>query len=660
LFYASPLQINAQLPFEIAPGQASLVVTADGASSASAAFTVAASAPGILTYGTNRAVAVNQDVSLNGPDKPALAGSVVTVYMTGEGAVDTPVATGAASSFDPVSRAVLPVTATIGGRTADVMFAGLSPGGVGLFQVNVRVPAGPSGDALLVVTIGAVASNAVALTVLTPGGLPQAPSIVRTMAYHQVTSLPDTGPDFRTSTVLSGNGALIAFSRSSKPLQILVMNFDGTGQRQVDSYTALCSCGAFVDISDDGSKIVSTEGRQIRLVDAQGVHALVKTDTGISGIKLQGDGRRVFFLVDRDGNLLGSTDSTPVQRGLYVINADGSGLRQIVGPNAVAALFGTAPAGRITPEFTVAGNAPNHSLGVVQDGTRIVFGARKAAGSGPDAIFGVNLDGSGLHFVIGPVPYVQHLGISSDGSKALYDTNASGALVDQIGVVNFDGSGQRVLRNSGSPSLENPAGAALQLSADGSVLLAYDMLYSTDGSGVLQISTTFNSLTPGRPVMNATATRFVYAFVPPGTYSQGLSQLATMEINPVSLGSAPLIANPVLNPPYVIPGDVFRGVVTAQIGTTDKVLGISYAIVRDGLVEAPYNADVFLVDDGTTGDQIKGDGVFTSNRVRAPSGPSLGSRMLRLFAQVSDAAGKRSATLVDVAPFSAVSQPPTN
>ena len=64
------------------------------------------------------------------------------------------------------------------------------------------------------------------------------------------------------------------------------------------------------------------------------------------------------------------------------------------GPVAVASLFGTTANSNISPEFTVTSqNAINQSLSVTQDGTRIVFGAKKVAGNGPDAIFGVNLDG---------------------------------------------------------------------------------------------------------------------------------------------------------------------------------------------------------------------------------------------------------------------------
>jgi hypothetical protein len=383
-----------------------------------------------------------------------------------------------------------------------------------------------------------------------------------------------------------------------------------------------------------------------------GTNLGVKPMAAVSGLRIQGDGRRIFFLIDRDGSLLGSPKSTPIQRGLYVINTDGSGMRQIVGPDAVASLFGTTVKNYYTPEFSDTGNAANHTLGVTADGTRIVFGARKVGGNGPDAIFGVNLDGSGLHIIIGPVPYVGHLGISADGAKVLYDAVFSGSIVE-TGVVNFDGTGKLALRHDGLG--EYPG---VQLSADGRLLLAYDILYNTDGSGALQLSTPLNALTPGRPIMNRTANRFVYSFVFPGTYSQGLRQLVTAEINPVSLGAAPSLVNPSVNPAYAVAGGAVRGTVTAAVGTEGRIIGVSYAILRDGLVEDLVNGDIFLMDDGTWGDKAAGDGTYTCNNVMARSTAPAGPRLLRLFAQTADAAGQRHGTLVDITPFTVVLQPP--
>jgi uncharacterized protein (TIGR03437 family) len=161
LFYASPTQINGQLPFELQPGAATVKVTVNGVASASVAITVAAASPGIFLIGTNRAAATNQDGSLNTAGNPAAPGSTVTLYFTGIGPLDNPVATGVPAGLaGPLSRATLPVSVTIGGQPAGLAFAGLTPGSIGLAQANVTVPALPAGDHAVVIKIGDVASNA--------------------------------------------------------------------------------------------------------------------------------------------------------------------------------------------------------------------------------------------------------------------------------------------------------------------------------------------------------------------------------------------------------------------------------------------------------------------------------------------------------------------
>jgi uncharacterized protein (TIGR03437 family) len=159
LVYASPTQINAQMPYEIAPGPATLIVYARGVAGDPVPITVGRSAPGIFQWGDKRAVVQNQDFSLNTPQKPAAVGSVIVAYLTGQGALDNAVTTGAAAPANPLSKAALPVAATLGGKPADVLFAGLTPGFVGLLQVNLKVPGLGAGDHPLVITLGGVASN---------------------------------------------------------------------------------------------------------------------------------------------------------------------------------------------------------------------------------------------------------------------------------------------------------------------------------------------------------------------------------------------------------------------------------------------------------------------------------------------------------------------
>lgn len=97
---------------------------------------------------------------------PATQGDVVQVFATGMGATQPAVATGLPSpSTEPLARVVTPVTATVGGLAAQVQFAGLAPGFVGLYQVNVQIPAGVvPGPAVPVVLLqNGVSSNTVSI-----------------------------------------------------------------------------------------------------------------------------------------------------------------------------------------------------------------------------------------------------------------------------------------------------------------------------------------------------------------------------------------------------------------------------------------------------------------------------------------------------------------
>ncbi len=168
LFYVSPTQINGQLPFEIPAGGATLKVTANSVTSAATSIAVAAAAPGIFLVDTNRAAVTNPDGSLNTPANPAAPGDVVTVYFTGIGPLDHPVATGEPAPLGgPLSRAALPVTVTIGGQSVEAQYVGLTPGSISLAQANVVVPNVPGGDYPIMIQIGGVPSNAPLISINT-------------------------------------------------------------------------------------------------------------------------------------------------------------------------------------------------------------------------------------------------------------------------------------------------------------------------------------------------------------------------------------------------------------------------------------------------------------------------------------------------------------
>jgi trimeric autotransporter adhesin len=172
LYYVSGGQANVQVPWELA-GQttANLTATLNGASGAAQAVTVAPFAPAIFTLnsqGTGPGAILDSAYNLVGSSNPATAGATtILIYCTGLGAVGNQPATGSAAPGSPLAETTTAPTVTIGGVTANASFSGLAPGYVGLYQVNVLVPAGvAAGNAVPVaISIGGVTSNTATIVV---------------------------------------------------------------------------------------------------------------------------------------------------------------------------------------------------------------------------------------------------------------------------------------------------------------------------------------------------------------------------------------------------------------------------------------------------------------------------------------------------------------
>lgn len=137
-------RVTAQVPYEM-DGRASVEVEVrrDGRPYARAAVQITDAAPGIFTVdgGPGQALALNQNGTLNTAAQPAPRGSIVTFFVTGEGLLDPPGATGVPAAA-PYGKPLLPVRLTIGGYPASILYAGAAPGQVGMLQINARVPAG--------------------------------------------------------------------------------------------------------------------------------------------------------------------------------------------------------------------------------------------------------------------------------------------------------------------------------------------------------------------------------------------------------------------------------------------------------------------------------------------------------------------------------------
>lgn len=144
LFFVSSNQINLQVPFEVAGREETTVrVEFEDTGTSSLTVPVLASGPAIFTLngrGQGHATAVNPNGSVNDPFNPVSPGETVSVFATGLGSVEPSVPTGQRAPQDPLSEVVEEVTALVGDAPAEVTFAGLAPGFIGLYQVNIVVP----------------------------------------------------------------------------------------------------------------------------------------------------------------------------------------------------------------------------------------------------------------------------------------------------------------------------------------------------------------------------------------------------------------------------------------------------------------------------------------------------------------------------------------
>jgi uncharacterized protein (TIGR03437 family) len=148
--YAGASQINFVVPAGVGSGNvATIQVVCNSATVETVALPLNAVGPAVFTQtgtGSGAGSIVNQDGSINGATHPATRGGYISIYVTGFGPFN-------AASSDGLRRLTYPVTATVGGLTATVSYAGEAPGETsGLQEINIQIPAGaPTGVSVPIV-----------------------------------------------------------------------------------------------------------------------------------------------------------------------------------------------------------------------------------------------------------------------------------------------------------------------------------------------------------------------------------------------------------------------------------------------------------------------------------------------------------------------------
>ena len=166
LIFVSPGQVNVQAPWELPPGvDVQMKVTIGFTPGQVFTAHTAAAAPAIYVR-EGIAAALDENSQIVTSANPVRRGRPVQIYLNGLGQVDNRPETGEPAPRQPLSRALVTPTVTIGNVSAPVQFSGLAPDFAGLNQINVVVPAGiAAGNQPVVVTVGNVSSPPVNLPV---------------------------------------------------------------------------------------------------------------------------------------------------------------------------------------------------------------------------------------------------------------------------------------------------------------------------------------------------------------------------------------------------------------------------------------------------------------------------------------------------------------
>jgi uncharacterized protein (TIGR03437 family) len=170
-YFVSPGQLNVQAPTDLVPGDPAPVAVQANSAFAVLPGTVSvfAAAPGVSSFADGHIIAQHADFSLVDAAHPAKPGESLVMYLSGMGATTPSVATGQQASATSFTPAQIQPVVTVGGRNAAIAYAGLTPGGIGLYQINFAVPTGlAAGDNAVIVSQGGVAANQTMLPVGAP------------------------------------------------------------------------------------------------------------------------------------------------------------------------------------------------------------------------------------------------------------------------------------------------------------------------------------------------------------------------------------------------------------------------------------------------------------------------------------------------------------
>ena len=180
-YFLSSGQVNIQLPSELdltapPPQQIPIVLSVNYALTTSVLLDIVPTAPGVLSsfdgpspqipQNGAHIIAQHSNFTLVSSKSPAKPSEYLMMYLVGLGATNPSVLSGMPAPSTTLAKVTNAPTVMVDKLPATVAFAGLTPGFVGLYQINFQVPAGAhSGEVEVDVVQNGVAANPTLLAV---------------------------------------------------------------------------------------------------------------------------------------------------------------------------------------------------------------------------------------------------------------------------------------------------------------------------------------------------------------------------------------------------------------------------------------------------------------------------------------------------------------
>jgi uncharacterized protein (TIGR03437 family) len=177
LYFLSSGQVNLQIPAEITgTQQVPIVFSVNNALTLPVMLNVVPGGPGVLSkfdgptppsvQNNAHIIAQHLDGSAVTTASPGKPGEYLVMYLVGLGATDPAVPSGMAAPSNPLANVTAKPVVTVDSLPSSVYFAGLTPGFVGLYQIDFLVPTGVhTGDVVVTVTQNGIAANPTLLAV---------------------------------------------------------------------------------------------------------------------------------------------------------------------------------------------------------------------------------------------------------------------------------------------------------------------------------------------------------------------------------------------------------------------------------------------------------------------------------------------------------------